>query len=119
MRQAITGPATAAPSFDVAPGARPLFKERALWVAVMGLFFFMAYGGANEIAALTAPHPELFMGWERAIPFVPAFILPYMSSDILFVAAFFAASDRVSLQQLALRCGLAIALSAAVFLAFP
>ncbi|MEN8196362.1 MAG: phosphatase PAP2/dual specificity phosphatase family protein, partial [Pseudomonadota bacterium] len=51
--------------------------------------------------------------------FVPAFILPYMSSDILFVAAFFAASDRVSLQQLALRCGLAIVLSAAVFLAFP
>lgn len=111
--------ARATPPFDAAPGARPRWKERALWVAVMGLFFFMAYGGANEIAALSAPHPELFMGWERAIPFIPAFILPYMSSDILFVVAFMAAADRAALQRLGLRCGLAIGLSAAVFLAFP
>lgn len=111
--------APSASSFDAAPGARPLFKERALWVAVMGLFFFLAYGGANEIAALGAPHPALFMDWERAIPFIPAFILPYMSSDLLFVAAFMAAADRAALQRLGLRCGLAIALSAAVFVAFP
>ena len=105
--------------FDAAPGARPLLKERALWVAVMGLFFFMIYGGANEIAALTAPHPALYMGWERAIPFIPAFILPYMSSDILFVVAFMAAADRGALQRLGLRSGLAIALSAAVFVVMP
>lgn len=109
----------AMPGFDAAPGARPLFKERALWAAVLGLFFFLAYGCANEIAALTAPHPALFMEWERAVPFVPAFILPYMSSDILFVAAFLAAPDRESLHHLALRCGLAISLSAAVFIALP
>jgi hypothetical protein len=109
----------AVPLFDAAPGARPLFKERALWVAVIGLFFFMAYGGANEIAALGAPHPALYMGWERAIPFVPAFILPYMSSDLLFVVVFMAAADRDALQRLGLRCGLAIALSAAVFVAMP
>jgi membrane-associated phospholipid phosphatase len=122
MRQAMPGPAAAPPAvplFDASPGARPLFKERALWVAVMGLFFFLAYGGANEIAALGAPHPALYMGWERAIPFIPAFILPYMSSDILFVAAFLAAADRDALQRLALRCGLAIALSAAIFVAMP
>jgi hypothetical protein len=132
MRQAMPGPAarkdeevgkTAAranpPAFDAAPDARPLFKERALWVAVMGLFFFLAYGGANEIAALGAPHPALYMGWERAIPFVPAFILPYMSSDLLFVVAFMAAADRDALQRLGLRCGLAIALSATVFVAMP
>lgn len=126
MRQADcetgTAPALAAaagPSFDAAPGARPLFKERVLWIAVMGLFFFLAYGGANEIAALGAPHPVLYMGWERAIPFVPAFILPYMSSDLLFVAAFLAAADRDALQRLGLRCGLAVALSAAVFVAMP
>lgn len=112
-------PAPSTPAFDASPGATPLFKERALWVAVMGLFFFMAYGGANEIAALGAPHPALFMEWERAIPFIPAFILPYMSSDLLFVAAFMAAADRDALQRLGLRYGLAIALSAVVFVAMP
>ncbi len=111
--------ARAAPRFDAAPDARPLLKERLLWAAVMGLFFFLAYGCANGIAALTAPHPALFMEWERAIPFVPAFILPYMSSDILFVAAFLAVDSRDDLQRLALRCGLAIVLSVAAFTAFP
>ena len=105
--------------FDAAPGARPLFKERALWTAAMGLFFFLVYGASNGIAALGAPHPSLNMAWERAIPFVPAFIIPYMLSDILFVAAFMAAGSRDDLQRLALRCGLAIAVSAVFFLAFP
>lgn len=114
---ALTFPA--APAFDAAPGAQPLLKERLLWAAAMGLFFFLVYGSANGIAAMTAPHPALYMDWERAIPFIPAFIVPYMSSDILFVAAFLAARDRDALQRLALRCGLAVILSAAVFLALP
>ena len=113
------GRAPAAPVFEMGPGARPSIKERALWIAVVGLFFFLAYGGANAIAALTAPHPAPYMAWERAIPFLPAFILPYLSSDILFAVAFLAAPDRASLQRLGLRCGLAIALSAAVFVALP
>ena len=36
--------------FDAGPEARPLFKERALWTVVMGLFFFLVYGSANQIA---------------------------------------------------------------------
>lgn len=107
------------PPFDAAPGARPSIKERLLWVAVMGLFFFLAYGAANAIAALTAPHPAPYMAWERAIPFLPAFILPYLSLDILFAAAFLASPDRAALQRLGLRCGLAIVLSVAVFVVFP
>jgi protein-tyrosine phosphatase len=118
-RTIAAGAATAAPHFDAAPDARPLLKERLLWAALMGLFFFLAYGSANGIAALTAPHPALFMEWERAIPFLPGFVLPYMSSDILFVAAFLAAGSRDELQRLALRCGLATVLSVAVFMAFP
>lgn len=119
VHRAISGATGQRPTFDAAPGARPLLKERLLWAAVMGLFFFLAYGSANAIAALTAPHPAFFMEWERAIPFIPAFILPYMSSDILFVAAFLAADSRDELQRLALRCGLAIVVSAAVFIVFP
>jgi protein-tyrosine phosphatase len=117
--RAVSGTVTAPPRFDAGPGARPLLKERLLWAAVMGLFFFLAYGSANGIAALTAPHPALLMEWERAIPFLPAFILPYMSSDILFVAAFLAANSRDGLQRLALRCGLATILSVAIFIAVP
>jgi protein-tyrosine phosphatase len=119
VHRAMSGTKAEGQAFDAAPGARPLLKERLLWAAVMGLFFFLAYGSANGIAALTAPHPALFMEWERTISFIPAFVLPYMSSDILFVAAFLAAGSREELQRLALRCGLAIALSVAVFMAFP
>lgn len=105
--------------FDAMPQARPAFKEKALWSLVMGLFFFLVYGGSNEIAALTAPHPSFFWTWEKHLPFVPELIVPYMSSDIVFVLAFLAAPTRDALQRLALRNGLAIGISAAIFLAFP
>ena len=106
-------------TFDAAPGARLLFKERALWTAIMGLFFFLIYGSSNEIGSLTAPHSSVLWDWERNLPFVPELILPYMSSDLVFVIAFLMASTRKNIQKLALRSGLAIVISALFFLAVP
>jgi protein-tyrosine phosphatase/membrane-associated phospholipid phosphatase len=105
--------------FNAASTAPPLFKERFLWAAVLGLFFFLVYGSANEIAAMTAPHPGFFWQWERDIPFVPEFILPYMSSDVVFIIAFMLAPTRQAIQKLALRLGLAIVISALFFIVVP
>lgn len=106
-------------TFDAAPTAKPLFKERALWTLVLGLFFFLVYGSTNHISSLTAPHPFFIWEWERQIPFIPEFIVPYMSSDIVFVIAFLLAPTRDAIQKLGVRCGLAITISAAFFLVMP
>ena len=105
--------------FDAGPEARPLFKERALWTVVMGLFFFLVYGSANQIAALTAPHPSYVWSWERQIPFVPELIVSYMSSDLMFVLGFLLAPTRSVIQRLAVRCGLAIVISSIFFVIMP
>ncbi len=105
--------------FDASPCAVPMFKERVLWSLLVGGFFFLCYGSANQIGALTAPHASFFWQWERSIPFIPEFVLPYMSSDIVFVIAFLTAPSRSAIQRLALRCGLAIVISSCFFLILP
>jgi len=105
--------------FDASTEAKPLFKERALWCMVLGLFFFAVYGSTNNISFLTAPHPYFFWEWERSLPFIPELVLPYMSSDILFVIAYLLAPTRGAIQKLGVRCGLAIVISAAFFILLP
>ncbi|MES9905115.1 MAG: dual specificity protein phosphatase family protein [Sedimenticola sp.] len=106
-------------SFNASPSAPPLFKERALWIVLLGLFFFLIYGSANEISAVTAPHPSFYWQWERNIPFIPELILPYMSSDLVFVIALLVAPTRLDIQKLGMRLGLAIIISALFFLIMP
>jgi len=106
-------------TFDADTNARPLFKERVLWTLVIGLFFFLIYGSTNQLSALTAPHPSFFWQWERDVPFIPEFIVPYMSSDIVFIIAFLVAPTRASIQKLGIRYGLAITISALFFITFP
>ena len=77
-------------------------KERYVWLIFMGIVFFMVYGSANQIAHLLSPHPSLFMKWEENIPFVEIFIIPYMSSDLMFVIAFLLPYTRLELRVLAL-----------------
>lgn len=106
-------------SFDPALEARSVFKERLVWMLFMGIVFFLLYGSANQLAGITAPHPSWFMEWERSIPFVEPFIVPYMSSDLMFVIAFLLPYTRYELRILAARVLFIIILSVSVFLFFP
>jgi hypothetical protein len=77
------------------------------------------YGWCNWFTAQRANVPTLFFEWERAIPFVPLMIVPYMSIDLFFVAApFLCRSDR-ELAALSKRIVAAILIGGICFLLFP
>ncbi len=105
--------------FDAADDAKATLKERLVWIIFLGGTFFILYGAANQYAQLSAPHPILFMDWETDIPFVPMFIVPYMSSDILFCIAFLLPYTRFELRVLAARVLLIILSSVLLFVLLP
>lgn len=104
--------------FDPALDASATLKERFVWVLFMGALFFILYGAANQYASLT-PHPSIFMEWEHNIPFVPSFIIPYMSSDVMFCIAFLLPQSRLELRILAFRVLFIVTLSVLIFTVFP
>jgi protein-tyrosine phosphatase/membrane-associated phospholipid phosphatase len=105
--------------FDAAIQAHATLKERFVWLVFMGILFFLLYGASNEYAYLTSPHPAFFWQWEVHIPFISALIVPYMSSDIVFVIAFLLVQTRFELRVLALRVLFIILLSVLIFGLFP
>lgn len=106
-------------AFDPSLSARSVTKERFVWMLYMGILFFLLYGATNQYAGITAPHPSLWMAWEKQIPFIEAFIVPYMSSDVMFVIAFFMPYTRLELRVLAARVLFIVMLSCLIFVLFP
>ncbi|MCP4326164.1 MAG: hypothetical protein GY787_30870 [Alteromonadales bacterium] len=105
--------------FNVSLDAPATLKERFVWLVYMGVLFFLLYGSANEFASQTAPHLSLYFDWENNIPFIPMFIVPYMSSDVVFVIAFLLLQTRFELRILALRILFIVLLSVFIFVFFP
>ncbi len=60
-----------------------------------------------------------YFGWERAIPFVPFMILPYLSIDLFFVAAPFLFRDGFGLRIFVRRVTTAILIAGFFFLIMP
>ena len=106
-------------TFDPRPQAKATLKERMVWMIYLGALFFLLYGSANSYAQIHAPHPSLFMEWETRIPFIEAFIVPYMSSDVLFCIAFLMPYTRSELRILAARVLFIVLVSTAFFVALP
>ena len=105
--------------FDHHLDAQSVMKERFVWMLYMGIFFFLLYGASNQYAGVTAPHPSFWMEWEKEMPFIEAFIVPYMSSDVMFVIAFFFPYTRLELRVLSARILFIIAIASMVFVLFP
>ena len=85
----------------------------------LSILFLVVYSSCNWITAHRPNVPSLYFDWERSIPFVPAFILPYLSIDLFFVAAPFLCSTTAELSVFARRIVLATLVAGACFLAFP
>ena len=87
--------------------------------AGLSALFVGVYGFCNVITSLRPHVGSLYFAWERAIPFVPALILPYLSIDLFFIAApFLARSDRER-STFARRIVAAILIAGVCFLLFP
>jgi protein-tyrosine phosphatase/membrane-associated phospholipid phosphatase len=106
-------------AFDHELTAKSVMKERLVWMLYIGIIFFLLYGVANHYAGLTAPHPTLNFGWEDKIPFIPEFIVPYMSSDVMFICAFLFPYTRLELRVLAERVLFIILTAVVLFTFFP
>jgi protein-tyrosine phosphatase/membrane-associated phospholipid phosphatase len=105
--------------FDPSLSAKATLKERFVWMLYLGIIFFLLYGSANQYAHLNAPHGSLVMAWEKHIPFIADFIVPYMSSDIMFVIAFFFPYTRLELRVLAVRVLFIIVVAVMIFVLYP
>jgi membrane-associated phospholipid phosphatase len=95
-------------------------RRKALAISVaLSILFLVVYGGCNWITARRANVPTLYFEWERSIPFVPFFILPYLSIDLFFVAAPFVCRTDRALSVFAKRITTAIVVAGVCFLLFP
>ena len=98
---------------------RPKFAKALTVSVALSILFLIVYGGCNWITARRANVGLFYFEWERAIPFVPFFILPYMSIDLFFVVAPFLCRTDHELSILAKRITTAIFVAGICFLIFP
>ena len=85
----------------------------------LSALFLVVYGWSNWFTAQRANVPTLFFEWERAIPFVPLMIAPYMSIDLFFVVAPFLCRTNRELTTFSKRIAAAILVGGVCFLLFP
>ena len=94
--------------------------SKALAVSIgLSILFLIVYGGCNWITARRPHVGTFFFWWEIGIPFVPFFILPYLSIDLFFVVAPFLCRTDRELSILTKRIAAAIVVAGICFLLFP
>src|SRR5881396_1793162 len=95
-------------------------KIKSLCVSAgLSALFLVVYGGCNWITGQRGQVGSFYFQWERAIPFVPFMILPYMSIDLFFIAApFFCRTDE-ELRVFSRRVVATILITGLCFLLFP
>jgi hypothetical protein len=98
----------------------PVRPVRALFVSAgLSLLFIAVYGTTNWLASLRPDVRVFVFNWERSIPFVPFFIIPYLSIDLFFVAAPFICRSVGELRAFAFRVIAAIAVAGVCFVILP
>lgn len=92
----------------------------ALWrLALAGATFVIVYGFCNRFTAARGELPTWMWEWERQIPLVREFIVPYWSLDLFFCGAFFLCASKLELDLLTKRLVAVTLASGLCFLLFP
>lgn len=100
-------------------------KKEKFWLkqisvlARLSLLFVLVYGGCNFITSLRGDAGILVFEWERHIPFLSIFILPYMSIYLFFIGAPFLCSSNSELKIFARRVMVGILIAGIFFLITP
>ena len=87
--------------------------------AELSVLFLVVYSGCNWITGQRSHVGSFYFEWERAIPFVPFMVLPYMSIDLFFIAAPFLCRTEEELRIFSRRVIAAILIAGLCFLLFP
>ena len=87
--------------------------------AGLSILFLIVYSGCNWITARRSGVGTFYFEWERAIPFIPLLILPYLSIDLFFLGAPFLCRTDRELSNFAKRVVAAILIAGTCFLLFP
>ena len=98
---------------------RPTYLHALTVSAGLSLLFLTVYGGCNWITSQRSDVGTFYFQWERAIPFVPLLILPYLSIDLFFVAAPFLCRTDHELRAFSWRVIASILVAGICFLLFP
>jgi len=85
----------------------------------LSLLFLVVYGGCIWITSRRHDVGVFYFEWERQIPFVAFFILPYLSIDLFFVAAPFFLPNGNELKLFGRRVAAAIMIAGSCFLLLP
>jgi len=85
----------------------------------LSILFLIVYGSCNWISSRRVNVGTFYFEWERRIPFVPFFILPYMSIDLFFIGAPFLCRTDRELLILVKRIAVAISVAGICFLLVP
>ena len=106
---------------NLAPAATDLaqYKHRLSYLALNASVFATSYTLSNAYAAAHAPLASVAMAWERAIPFLPWMIVPYMSSGFFFAGSFFWARTHDQLRVLSQRLLLCTVTACLIFVLCP
>ena len=104
---------------ELGPAGRPPLRQAAVVAVAASAVFLGLYSLCNWLTSLRAGVGTWQFAWERRIPFLPWMMLPYLSIDIFFVAAFFVCTTREELLAHFKRIVAANVIAAACFLLFP
>lgn len=94
-------------------------KRAALWLLLLGPFFYASYGLANYLASLRSSVPDIAMGWEKIFPFMEWTIIPYWSINLFYVATLFFNNAPEDVDRTAKRYLTCQLIAVAFFILFP
>jgi protein-tyrosine phosphatase len=97
----------------------PSFRRALLWLASLGAFFYLSYGGANWLASLKPYVPTVVFSWERHVPFLDWTIVPYWSTNAFYAASVFICRTRRELDTHCRRLLTAQIIAVCCFIVFP
>ncbi|WP_029757930.1 MULTISPECIES: phosphatase PAP2 family protein [Fusobacterium] len=98
---------------------KKLLKLKIKYAVFISIFFVILYKGAEFYTYTVDNVPSYFMEWERSIPFLPIFMLPYMTSAPFFLVTLFIVKNEKDLKLLMKRAIFLTVVSVSIFIIFP
>ena len=96
-----------------------LLKRAALWLALLGPFFYASYGLANWWAGTRSHVPSVVFDWEHHVPFLAWTIFPYWSLNLFYAASLFLGKSAHTIDRHALRLLTAQLIAVSCFFIWP